>query len=100
MEKSSTKTAHKSNAIDEFVKKDITNLEALENAFKKIAIAGVEMEYQVRRPGQEEYSNVEREAWISGFEEVLAKAIAQFILSRRAAATAYAITVRGELLPP
>lgn len=101
MKTSSTKTAPKCNdAIDELVKKDIVNQETAEKAFKKIAITGVEVEYRVRRPGQEQYSNVEREGWLSDFEEVLAQTIAQTILSRRAMGTAFPITVKGELLPP
>ena len=101
MKKSSTKTAPKCNdAIDELVKKDIVNQETAEKAFKKIAMTGVEVEYRVRRPGQEEHSNVEREGWLSDFEEVLAQTIAQTILSRRAMGTAFPITVKGELLPP
>ena len=101
MKKSSTKTAPKCNdAIDELVKKDIVNQETAEKAFKNIAITGVEVEYRVRRPGQEEHSNVEREGWLSDFEEVLAQTIAQTILSRRAMGTAFPITVKGELLPP
>ena len=101
MKPSSTKTAPKCNdAIDELVKKDIVNQEKAEKAFKKIAITGVEVEYRVGRPGQEQYSNVEREGGISDFEEVLAKTIAEIILSRRAMGTAFPITVKGELLPP
>ncbi len=101
MKKSSTKTAPKCNdAIDELVKKDIVNQETAEKAFKNIAITGVEVEYRVRGPGQEQHSNVEREGWLSDFEEVLAQTIAQTILSRRAMGTAFPITVKGELLPP
>ena len=101
METSSTKTAPKCNdAIDELVKKDTVNQETAEKAFKKMVITGVQVEYRVRRLWQEQYSNVEREAWISDFEEVLEKAIAQIILSRRAMDTAFPITVKGELLPP
>ena len=101
MKPSSTKTAPKCNdAIDELVKHDIVNQETAEKAFKKIAITGVEVEYRVRRPGQEEYSNVEKEGGIFDFEEALAKTIAQLILSRRATGTAFPITVKGELLPP
>ena len=101
MKPSSTKTAPKCNdAIDELVKKDIVNQEKAEKAFKKLAITGVEVEYRVRRPGQEEYSNVEKEGGISDFEEVLAKTIAELILARRAMGTAFPITVKGELLPP
>src|SRR5208283_4391765 len=101
MKKSSTKTAPKCNdAIDELVKKDIVNQETAEKAFKNIAITGVEVEYRVRHPGQEQHSNVEREGWLSNFEEVLGQAIAQTILSRRAMGRAFPITVKGELLPP
>jgi hypothetical protein len=89
-----------SDAIDDLVKKDFVNQEKAQKAFKKIAITGVEVEYRVRRPGQEEYSNVEKEGGISDFEEALAQTIAQLILSRRAMGTAFPITVKGELLPP
>jgi hypothetical protein len=99
MQTSSTQTAPKCNdAIEELVKKDIVNQETAEKAFKKLALTGVEVEYRVRRPGQD--SNVEREGGISDFEEVLAQTIAQLILSRRAMGRAFPITVKGELLPP
>ena len=101
MKPSSTKTAPKCNdAIDDLVKKDIVNQEKAEKAFKTLAITGVEVEYRVRRPGQEEYSNVEKEGGISDFEEALAKTIAELILARRAMGRAFPITVKGELLPP
>ena len=38
---------------------EIVNQEKTEKAFKKIAITGADVEYRVRRPGQEEYSNLE-----------------------------------------
>jgi hypothetical protein len=101
MQTSSTQTAPKCNdAIEELVKKDIVNQETAEKAFKKLALTGVEVEYRVRRPGQEEYSNVEKEGGISDFEEALAKTIAELILARRAMDPAFPITVKGELLPP
>ena len=54
MQTSSTQTAPKCNdAIEELVKKDIVNQETAEKAFKKLALTGVEVEYRVRRPGQE-----------------------------------------------
>jgi hypothetical protein len=101
MKTSSTQTAPQCNdALDELVTKDIVNQEKAEKAFKTIAITGVEVEYRVRRPGQKEYSNVEKEGGISDFEEAVAKTIAQLVLSRRAMGTAFPITVKGELLPP
>jgi hypothetical protein len=101
MKRSSTKTAPKCNdANDELLKRDLVNQETAEKAFKKIAITGVEVEYRVRRPGREQHCTVEKEGWISDFEEVLAKTIPQIILSRRAMGTAFPITVKGELLPP
>jgi len=66
----------------------------------KIAVTGVTAAYQVTYPGEKDHSNVEQAAWISDFEEALAKAIAQIILTRRATGTASPITVKGELLPP
>jgi hypothetical protein len=66
----------------------------------KILLTGVELEYQVARPGENDHTNVDRAAWIVDFEMALAKAIAQITLSRRATGMASAITVKGELLPP
>jgi hypothetical protein len=50
----------------------------------KIRLTGVEAAYQVANPGEKDHSNVDRASWISTFEEALAKAIVQVILSRRA----------------
>jgi hypothetical protein len=44
----------------------------------------VEAAYRVANPGEKDHSNVDRASWISTFEEALAKAIVQVILSRRA----------------
>jgi tryptophanyl-tRNA synthetase len=49
----------------------------------KIAVTGVVAAYQVTHPGEKDHSNVEQAAWISDFEEALAKAIAQIILARQ-----------------
>jgi hypothetical protein len=49
----------------------------------KIVVAGVEVAYQVTHPEEKDHSNVDKVAWISNFEEVLAKAIAQIILARQ-----------------
>jgi hypothetical protein len=49
----------------------------------KIVVTGVEPAYQVAHPEEEDHSNVDQGAWISNFEEVLAKAIAQIILARQ-----------------
>jgi hypothetical protein len=50
----------------------------------KILLTGVEAAYQVAHPGEKDHTNVDRAAWISTFEEALAKAIVQVILSRQA----------------
>jgi plasmid stabilization system protein ParE len=50
----------------------------------KILFTGVESAYQVAHPGEKDHSNVDRASWISTFEEALAKAIVQVILSRQA----------------
>ena len=51
----------------------------------KILLTGVEAAYQVAHPGEKDHTNVDRAAWISTFEEALAKAIVQVILTRQAA---------------
>jgi hypothetical protein len=43
----------------------------------------VEPAYQVAHPGEKDHINVDRAAWISTFEEALAKAIVQIVLSRQ-----------------
>jgi hypothetical protein len=48
----------------------------------KIVVTGVETAYQVTHP-EGDHSSVDKVAWISNFEEVLAKAIAQIILARQ-----------------
>ena len=50
----------------------------------KILLTGVEPAYQVAHPGEKDHTNVDRAAWISTFEEALAKAIVQIVLSRQA----------------
>jgi hypothetical protein len=49
----------------------------------KIVVTGVEAAYQVTHPEGKDPSSVDKVAWISNFEEVLAKAIAQIILARQ-----------------
>jgi hypothetical protein len=39
---------------------------------------------QIAHPGEKDHTNVDRPAWISTFEEALAKAIVQIVLSRQA----------------
>ena len=50
----------------------------------KILLTGVEPAYQVAHPGEKDHTNVDRAASISTFEEALAKAIVQIVLSRQA----------------
>ena len=50
----------------------------------KIRVTGVEAAYQLAHPGEKDHSNVDRASWISTFEEALAKAIVQVMLSRQA----------------
>src|SRR4029077_7195539 len=50
----------------------------------KILLTGVQPAYQVAHPGEKDHTSVDRAAWISTFEEALAKAIVQIILSRQA----------------
>ena len=50
----------------------------------KILLTGVEAAYQVAHPGEKDHTNLDRAAWISTFEEALAKAIVQVILTRQA----------------
>ena len=49
----------------------------------KIVVTGIETTYQVTHPEEKDHSSVDKVAWISSFEEVLAKAIAQIILARQ-----------------
>lgn len=49
----------------------------------KIVVTGVEVVYQVTHPEGKDHSSVDKVTWISSFEEVLAKAIAQIILARQ-----------------
>jgi len=39
----------------------------------------VQPAYQVAHPGEKDHTNVDRAAWISTFEEALAKAIVQIV---------------------
>ena len=57
----------------------------------KILLTGVEPAYQVAHPGEKEHTNVDRAAWISTFEEALAKAIVQIVLSRQAEQASQAV---------
>jgi hypothetical protein len=49
----------------------------------KILLNGVEPAYQVAHPREKDHTDVDRAAWISAFEEALAKAIVQIVLSRQ-----------------
>ena len=57
----------------------------------KILLTGVEPAYQVAHPGEKDHTNVDRAAWISTFEEALAKAIVQIVLSRQAEQASQAV---------
>jgi hypothetical protein len=57
----------------------------------KIILTGVEPAYQVAHPGEKDHTNVDRAAWISTFEEALAKAIVQIVLSRQAEQASQAV---------
>ena len=57
----------------------------------KILLTGVEAAYQVAHPGEKDHTNVDRAAWISTFEEALAKAIVQIVLSRQAEQASQAV---------
>jgi hypothetical protein len=57
----------------------------------KILLAGVEPAYQVAHPGEKDHTSVDRAAWISTFEEALAKAIVQIVLSRQAEQASQAV---------
>ena len=78
---------------------DITDPKRAHYIFK-LLLTGSELVYQVAHPGEKDQTNVDRAAWIVAFEVALAKAIAQITVSRRVTGAVYAITVRGELLPP
>ena len=62
----------------------------------KILLTGVEAAYQVAHPGEKDHTNVDRAAWISTFEEALAKAIVQVILTRQAEQAAQAASTPKE----
>ena len=49
----------------------------------KIVVTGIETAYHVTHSEEKDHSSVDKVAWISSFEEVLAKAIAQIILARQ-----------------
>ena len=51
----------------------------------------MEPAYQVAHPGEKDHTNVDRAAWISTFEEALAKAIVQIVLSRQAEQASQAV---------
>jgi hypothetical protein len=53
----------------------------------KILLTGVEPAYQIAHPGEKDHTNVDRAAWISTFEEALAKTIVHIVLLRQAEQT-------------
>jgi hypothetical protein len=57
----------------------------------KILLTGVEPAYQIAHPGEKDHANVDRAAWISTFEEALAKTIVHIVLSRQAEQTSQAV---------
>jgi hypothetical protein len=50
-------------------------------------LTGVQPAYQIAHPGEKDHTNVDRAAWISAFEEALAKTIVRIVLSRQAEQT-------------
>jgi hypothetical protein len=65
-------------ARSDLINKDQTNERRTTTIFK-ILLTGVEPAYQVAHPGEKDHTNVDRAAWISTFEEALAKAIVQIV---------------------
>ena len=65
----------------------------------KILLTGVEPAYQVAHPGEKDHTNVDRAAWISTFEEALAKAIVQIVLSRQAEQASQAVGSQKNRIP-
>ena len=57
----------------------------------KILLTGVEPAYQIAHPGEKDHTNVDRAAWISTFEEALAKMIVHIVLLRQAEQTSQAV---------
>ena len=57
----------------------------------QIPLTGVECAYQVAHPGEKDHTNVDRAAWIFTFEQALAKAIVQIVLSRQAEQASQAV---------
>ena len=57
----------------------------------KILLTGVEPAYQIAHPGEKDHTNVDRAAWISTFEEALAKTIVHILLLRQAEQTSQAV---------
>jgi hypothetical protein len=57
----------------------------------KILLTGVEPAYQIAHPGEKDHINVDRAAWISTFEEALAKTIVHIVLSRQAEQTSQVV---------
>ena len=47
----------------------------------------MEPAYQIAHPGEKDHTNVDRAAWISTFEEALAKTIVHIVLLRQAEQT-------------
>ena len=54
-------------------------------------VTGVEPAYQIAHPGEKDHTNVDRAAWISTFEEALAKTIVHIVLLRQAEQTSQAV---------
>src|SRR5271166_4422263 len=57
----------------------------------KILVTGVEPAYQIAHPGEKDHTDVDRAAWISTFEEALAKAIVHIVLLRQAEQASQAV---------
>src|SRR6266478_6016437 len=57
----------------------------------KILLTGVEPAYQIAHPGEKDHTDVDRAAWISTFEEALAKTIVHIVLLRQAEQASQAV---------
>ena len=77
-------------AVDSLLCRDF-GLRYLKAYIFKILLTGVQPAYQVAHPGEKDHTNVDRAAWISTFEEALAKAIVQIVLSRQAEQASQAV---------
>jgi hypothetical protein len=62
----------------------------------KILLTGVQPAYHIAHPGEKDHTNVDRRAWISIFEEALAKAIVQIVFSRQAEQASEAVGSQKE----